>query len=123
MSDKKSTSRRKTPVRLQEHLSLFQIPGFSGIDEESNEPQHPFLERMISIERKLDLLLRIVQEKDISVSKSPIIDNAEFIQLFRISGKTAQNWRDEGLIRYSQVKGKIYYRIEDVENLLNSCRI
>ena len=37
-----------------------------------------------------------------------------------ISKRTAQTWRDEGLISYSQVGSKIYYRMSDVQKLLDS---
>ena len=77
---------------------------------------------MESVEDKLDALLRVFGEKGIYTSKMLILDNADFIQLFKISARTAQNWRDEGLIEYSQVKGKIFYRVEDVEKLLNRSR-
>lgn len=48
------------------------------------------------------------------------IDNAEFIQLMKISKRTAQTWRDEKRIAFSQVGAKIYYKLSDVEALLQS---
>lgn len=47
------------------------------------------------------------------------IDNADFIQLMKISKRTAQAWRDEGKISFSQVGGKIYYKMSDVQEMLN----
>ena len=46
------------------------------------------------------------------------LDNQEFIQLLKISKRTAQHYRDTGMISFSQVGSKIYYRINDVEELL-----
>lgn len=46
------------------------------------------------------------------------VDNDDFIQLMKISKRTAQNWRDEGKIAFSQIGGKIYYRYGDIEELL-----
>jgi hypothetical protein len=37
----------------------------------------------------------------------------------KISKRTAQTWRDEGKISFSQVGNKIYYKLSDVEVLLN----
>lgn len=48
------------------------------------------------------------------------IDNGEFIQLMKISKRTAQTWRDEKRIAFSQVGAKIYYKLTDVEKLLQS---
>lgn len=101
--------------------TLFDSP-YDPEDAYCDEPRHPFVDRMVSLESKLDELIRCYRERNMSGYKTTILDNAEFVKLFRITGKTAQNWRDEGLIEYSQVKGKIYYRAEDVEKLLNSTR-
>ena len=49
-----------------------------------------------------------------------IIDNCDFISLMKISKRTAQAWRDEGIISYSQIGAKIYYKLSDIEFLLNS---
>ena len=86
------------------------------------EPKRSFLQRIEAIERKLDQIIQTFQEKGEPTSQTMILDNADFIQLFKISAKTAQNWRDEGLVEYCQVKGKIFYRLEDVEKLLNRSR-
>jgi hypothetical protein len=54
-------------------------------------------------------------------SKNPeeiFIDNQEFLLLMKISKRTAQTWRDEGKISFSQVGNKIYYKVSDVEELL-----
>ncbi|HLP13826.1 MAG TPA: helix-turn-helix domain-containing protein [Flavobacteriales bacterium] len=48
------------------------------------------------------------------------IDNQEFISFMKISKRTAQTWRDEGKVSFCQVGNKIYYRLSDVEELLNN---
>ena len=50
--------------------------------------------------------------------KETFLDNQEFIMLMKISKRTAQTWRDEGKISFSQVGSKIYYKLSDVEKLL-----
>jgi len=80
--------------------------------------QHPFLESMSSLENKIDQLMK---EYRVRRNKDPefvILDNSDFMEMFRISAKTAQNSRDEGLIEYVQVKGKIYYKLKDVQKFL-----
>ncbi|QOD61095.1 helix-turn-helix domain-containing protein [Polaribacter haliotis] len=52
-------------------------------------------------------------------SKETFLDNQEFIQLMHISKRTAQTWRDEGKISFSQIGSKIYYKMKDVEVLLD----
>ena len=38
------------------------------------------------------------------------LDNEELIAMLKISRRTAQTWRDEGKISFSQVGSKIYYK-------------
>jgi hypothetical protein len=46
------------------------------------------------------------------------IDNNEFIIKMNISKRTAQLWRDKGLIKFIQIGAKIYYKLPDVEQML-----
>ncbi len=72
-----------------------------------------------SIQRKLDLI-----EANLTFNKQfpndLFLDNPKFMELMGISQKTAQSWRDKGIISYSQVGNKIYYRICDIKNLLDT---
>ncbi|MGZ9676145.1 helix-turn-helix domain-containing protein [Flavobacterium sp. GNP001] len=45
-------------------------------------------------------------------------DSQEFMQLMNISKRTAQQWRDNKVIGFSQVGNKIYYSLSDILNLL-----
>ena len=66
---------------------------------------------------KLDAInLRLTaKEKE---PKDKWLDNQELMLLLKISKRTAQHYRDSGLISFSQVGNKIYYRLSDVEELL-----
>lgn len=57
----------------------------------------------------------IVQEPELV-----LLDNADLLQLFKISHKTAQNWRVNKVIAYSQIGNKIYYRLSDIKKLLDA---
>ena len=51
-------------------------------------------------------------------SSETFIDHEEFLKLMKISRRTAQNWRDNGIITFSQVGGKIYYKLSDIDEML-----
>jgi hypothetical protein len=62
-----------------------------------------------------------IKQRVITDSKKPsdtYLDNQEFLFLMKISKRTAQTWRDEGKISFSQVGNKIYYKLSDVEELM-----
>ena len=70
------------------------------------------MKRLVSIETLL-----------LEKQKSPaevIYDNSDFIRLMNISKRTAQDWRDEGLITFSQIGSKIYYRQEHVKEFMDT---
>ena len=69
-----------------------------------------FIEQFNNIEQRL---------KKIQYNNDVFLDNQEFLQVMNISKRTAQSWRDEGIISFSQVGSKIYYRFSDIEELLN----
>ncbi len=56
-------------------------------------------------------------------SKAPadtILDNKDFIKLMGISDRTALQWRNDGLIQFSQIGNKIYYRMSEIQRFLNN---
>ena len=48
-----------------------------------------------------------------------IYNTDELIRLLKVSRRTVQNWRDEGTIEFSQINGKIYYRMSAIAKMLD----
>jgi len=70
-------------------------------------------------ELKADIIEIKNHVKKIVVPNEAFIDNNEFISMMNISVRTAQVWRDQGKIGYSQEGKKIYYKLSDIEKFLN----
>jgi len=68
--------------------------------------------------KKLDCLIAGLNDYR-KIPEDPFFTNDEFMNLMSISVRTAQLWRDQGLISYSQISGKIYYRMSDIQKLLD----
>ena len=66
---------------------------------------------------KLDAIQSQISQKA-DTKKETFLDNQEFLLHLKISKRTAQTWRDEGKISFSQVGNKIYYKLSDVEKLM-----
>jgi hypothetical protein len=80
---------------------------------------HPFQESLKNIEQRLEDLTKVINKKQEIIFDKVIIDNDEFQRLFRISPGTAFNWREQGLIAYSQINNKIVYKIVDINKMLD----
>ncbi|MGY5847957.1 hypothetical protein ACW6QP_11120 [Salegentibacter sp. HM20] len=83
---------------------------------------HPFLLSLHALERKMEELIRLQKVHPFSQTEYLLLDNADFIQLFKITPKTAKHWRESGLIEYIPIKGKIYYKISDVKTFIDRYR-
>lgn len=70
------------------------------------------------VEERLKRLESILARKQNSNPEQVFFDNQEFIMVMNISKRTAQAWRDEGIIAFSQVGNKVYYRLSDIHLLL-----
>lgn len=80
-------------------------------------------------ERIEDILKRLDKQMTFVVAKMKLnekidpedvfFDNQEFMKLMNISKRTAQEWRNKKIILCSQVGNKIYYRLSDIQKLLN----
>jgi len=49
----------------------------------------------------------------------PIYTTNQVLDLLKISRRSLQTYRDEGLIEFSQVKGKLFYRHSAIVEMLN----
>ena len=74
-------------------------------------------EQYTEIVTRLENITQQLNSK-VGPKKETFLDNQEFLLLLKISKRTAQTWRDEGKISFSQVGNKIYYKLSDVEKLL-----
>lgn len=91
--------------------------------EPGNEKfKYPLLMSISSLEKKMEELIREFKLQQVKDPQFIILDNADFIQMFKISSRTAQHWREEGLVDYIQVKGKIYYSLTDIKRFMEKHR-
>jgi hypothetical protein len=52
--------------------------------------------------------------------KETWVDGQEVMQTLHISKRTLQSLRDSGVLPFSRINGKFYYKVSDLKNLLIS---
>ena len=72
-------------------------------------------DQLKAIEKKVDLIT--TKESD------RWINNDELAQLLSVSKKTCQQYRDKGLLEFSQIGAKIYYKLSDVSAFLERHKV
>lgn len=100
------------------HFDKFVSDFYKRFDED-DERRRAFQEITDNYKKTQQKLTEIIEALNKPIIDKPIdiIDNAQFITLMGISQKTAQTWRDTGVINFSQIGNKIYYRISELEKL------
>ena len=81
----------------------------------------------------LNLLMQLTQNFEVvrayvfALKKSKLdnfketwIDGQDVMHTMHISKRTLQTLRDNGTLPYSRINGKFYYKVADIENLLES---
>ena len=66
-------------------------------------------QRLLRIEEQLSQKLQV---------KLNWLETPDICQLLNISKRTLSHYRESGLIPYSKMGGKVYYRLSDVEDFL-----
>jgi Helix-turn-helix domain len=66
---------------------------------------------------QVELIKQLIQQKEKHFTEQ-WIDNQELMKLLKISKRTAQNYRDAGVLAFSQIGNKIYYKISDIDLLM-----
>ena len=72
--------------------------------------------RVKTIEEKADILCK--RQEDLGLKKW--LDNQEVCDVLRINKKTLQAYRNKGILPFSRIKNKLFYKPEDVEKVLQS---
>ena len=84
----------------------------------SNNPQ--VKEFFLSLERMLDGISRMAKDNKSALNGERFLGNSEVAKLLKVSIRTLQDWRDNNIIPYIQIKGKIIYRQSDIDRLLQT---
>lgn len=74
---------------------------------------------IIRLDEKINLIMAQLKISSKNNPDDVFFDNQEFMKLMNISKRTAQEWRNNKTIEFSQVGNKIYYRLTDIQKLLN----
>lgn len=64
--------------------------------------------------------IQLLKETRAERLKDSWIDNQDVLQTLHISKRTLQTFRKNGTLPYSKVQGKFYYKVSDIEELLQS---
>ncbi|KAA9331139.1 helix-turn-helix domain-containing protein [Adhaeribacter soli] len=67
--------------------------------------------------KKLDSIEKAIKALPVSASET-WLDNEQALKELKVSKRTLQNWRDSGIIAFSQIGHKIYYRQSDIDVML-----
>lgn len=68
-------------------------------------------------------LVEISRQNMSSEVVEPIYDSPQLMDLLRVSRRSLQTWRDQGLIKFSAIRGKFYYQHSDIIAMLNFFKI
>ncbi|MDI6050645.1 helix-turn-helix domain-containing protein [Flavobacterium sp. XS2P24] len=73
----------------------------------------------LEIKEQLKDLKAILTKSQLLNPDDLFCDNEEFLKIMKISRRTSQFWRNTGIIGFIQIGNKIYFRLKDIQELLN----
>ena len=83
-------------------------------------PYYEPTEKMfLEIKEQLKELKAILTKSQLLNPDDLFCDNEEFLKIMKISRRTSQVWRNTGIIGFVQIGNKIYFRLKDIQELLN----
>lgn len=68
---------------------------------------------------KLDNIEKILKNKA-PITDDPVLTTEQLMNYLTVSRRSIQTWRNNGLIEYSAVNGKFYYRISAINKMLDN---
>ncbi|MBK5214893.1 MAG: helix-turn-helix domain-containing protein [Flavobacteriaceae bacterium] len=68
--------------------------------------------------KEIKMMVQLLRQSRAVVINDSWLDNQEVLQLLHISLRTLQTLRSNGTLPYSKIRGKFYYKVSDIEQLL-----
>jgi hypothetical protein len=68
---------------------------------------------------KLGSIEKLLQQDQKQIA-DPILTTEQLMKTLAVSRRCVQSWRDSGMIEFSAVKGKFYYRLSAIERMLDA---
>ena len=72
----------------------------------------------LNLDRLLASLEKLFNQRQPSVYGDELLTDKEVSQQLKVSRRTLQDYRNNGILPYTQVGGKILYRSSDIERTL-----
>ena len=89
------------------------------MSNEIREKDHEWVKTFHSnFDRLLALLERVLEKRQPSAYGDELLTDKEVAYLLKVSRRTLQDYRNNGILPYTQVGGKILYRASDIEKTL-----
>jgi len=70
--------------------------------------------------KELKVYIELIKQSRAERLKDSWLDNQDVMQALHISKRTLQTFRDNGTLPYSKVGGTFYYKVSDIEDVLQS---
>ena len=89
------------------------------MSNEIREKDHEWVKAFHSnFDRLLALLEKLLEKRQPPAYGDELLTDKEVAYLLKVSRRTLQDYRNNGILPYTQVGGKILYRASDIEKTL-----
>lgn len=89
------------------------------MSNEIREKDHEWVKNIhLNFDRLLASLEKLLSKQQSSVFSDELLTDKEVAHLLKVSRRTLQDYRNNGILPYTQVGGKILYRTSDIEHTL-----
>lgn len=85
--------------------------------------KHPFIGKISNIKNKIETIIKRMDNLCPCDDSLELLDTKQVMAKFRIDEKTCKKWRDEGILPYSRIKNKLYYKFSDLKQLIEQHKI
>lgn len=90
-----------------------------NMNNEIREKDHEWVKNFhLNFDRLLASLEKLFNQHRPSMFGDELLTDKEVAYLLKVSRRTLQDYRDNGILPYTQVGGKILYRASDIERTL-----
>ena len=85
---------------------------------ENEEMKNNEFQRIIEMLERIEAMIKKLSDKKDALKSEELMDNADMCALLGITKRTLQRYRQKGVVPYYMLRGKPYYKPEEVQECL-----
>jgi len=103
---------------MEKEFTSYFVQSTSKEFEEIREFLDRVMDRLITLERKLERKIDQMTRRQNNLNGDELLDTQDLCLLLKTSKRTLQRYRNNGVLPFHYIEGKVFYKLSDIHEFI-----